>query len=95
MKLIPVIFYCRKAFPIGENETAGEVHDKMKEIGAQLLVKTVKGLAEGTLKETPQSSIVNSEWSMENPRPSDSHSPLTIHHSPLKHAPKIFTETLK
>jgi methionyl-tRNA formyltransferase len=33
------------------------VHDKMKEIGAQLLVKTVKEIAEGTLKEIPQSSI--------------------------------------
>src|SRR5437763_2983265 len=28
---------------IGENETAGELHDRMKEIGAQLLVKTVEG----------------------------------------------------
>ena len=46
----------QERFPIGENETAGEVHDKMKVIGAQLLVKTVKGLTEGTLKETPQVS---------------------------------------
>ncbi|HZI53652.1 MAG TPA: methionyl-tRNA formyltransferase [Chitinophagaceae bacterium] len=85
----------QESFSIGENETAGEVHDKMKEIGAQLLVKTVKGLAEGTLIETPQSSIVNSEWSIENPQSPDTHSPLTIHHSLLKHAPKIFTETCK
>ena len=42
---------------IGENETAGELHDRMKEIGAQLLVKTVEGLADGTLQETPQSVI--------------------------------------
>lgn len=44
-------------FPIGQNETAGEVHDKMKEIGAQLLVKTVKGLAEGSLKEVSQTNV--------------------------------------
>ncbi len=44
----------QESFPIGENDTAGEVHDTMKEIGAQLLVKTVKGLADGTLKEVPQ-----------------------------------------
>src|SRR5947208_865176 len=44
---------------IGENETAGELHDRMKEIGAQLMVKTVQGLAEGTLQETPQSAIGN------------------------------------
>lgn len=44
----------QESFPIGENETAGEIHDKMKEIGAQLLVKTVKGLADGTLEEKSQ-----------------------------------------
>lgn len=49
----------QESFAIGENETAGEVHDRMKEIGASLLVKTVKGLADGSLKETPQSEILN------------------------------------
>ena len=44
--------------PIGENETAGELHDRMKDIGANLLVKTVKGIAEGTLKEIPQHTVV-------------------------------------
>jgi methionyl-tRNA formyltransferase len=44
----------QERFPVGENDTAGEVHDKMKEIGAALLVKTVKGLADETLKERPQ-----------------------------------------
>ncbi len=90
----------QESFPIGENETAGEVHDKMKEIGAQLLVRTVKGLAEGTLKETPQQSIVNSELSIETSQSLETHSPPdryrdATHHSPLKHAPKIFTETCK
>lgn len=47
--------------PIGENETAGSVHDRMKELGAQLLVKTVQGLADGSLKEIPQSQIPNSQ----------------------------------
>lgn len=59
------------AFPIGENETAGEVHDKMKGIGAKLLVRTVEGIAAGTLTEQPQRS----------------------EEAPLRHAPKIFTET--
>ena len=45
----------RERIAIGENETAGEVHDKMKLVGADLLVKTVRGLVDGTLKETPQS----------------------------------------
>ena len=39
---------------IGEDETAGELHDRMKEIGADLLLRTVKGLTENTLKESPQ-----------------------------------------
>jgi len=49
----------QESFAIGENETAGEVHDKMKEIGAHVLVKTIKGLVEGTLKERPQGSDGN------------------------------------
>src|SRR6188768_2636915 len=65
---------------IGENETAGEVHDKMKGIGAQLLVKTVKGLAEGTLKEKKQEDLNVSDGDVQ---------------THLKHAPKIFTETCK
>jgi len=82
----------QERFPIGNDETAGEVHDRMKEIGARVLVETVKGLAAGTLTEKPQQSIVNSEGSMNQPAANDS--PLTIHHS-LKHAPKIFTDTCK
>ena len=39
---------------IGENETAGELHEKMKEVGAELLLKTVKGLFAGNLVEVPQ-----------------------------------------
>jgi methionyl-tRNA formyltransferase len=43
---------------IGEDETAGELHDRMKEIGADLLVKTIDGLADETLKEIPQSNLL-------------------------------------
>jgi methionyl-tRNA formyltransferase len=49
----------QKSFPIGDDETTGEVHDRMKMIGAGLLVETVKGLAEGTLKNREQSSLIN------------------------------------
>ena len=48
----------QESFPIGETDNAGDVHDRMKEIGAQLLVKTIKGLADGTLNEIPQTSNV-------------------------------------
>ena len=82
----------QERFPIGEDETAGDVHDKMKEIGANLLVKTIDGLMAGTLKEQPQTSGVKRETS---------DYPAALNHDPglrshdLKHAPKIFTETCK
>lgn len=90
----------QESFPIGENETAGEVHDRMKEIGARLLVETVKGLADGSLKEHPQSEIENRKSKIENqelnaePSRTTHDSRLTAHDS-LKHAPKIFTETCR
>lgn len=46
----------QERIPIGEDESAGELHDKMKEVGAQVLVKTIKGIADGTLLEQPQSA---------------------------------------
>lgn len=48
-----------KKLSIGEHETAGELHDRMKEAGAALVVRTVEGLASGTLQETPQSTFAN------------------------------------
>lgn len=67
----------QERMPIGHNETAGDVHDRMKELGATVLVNTVKGIANGSIKETPQSSIVDGSSS----------------ESQLRHAPKIFTAT--
>ena len=46
-------------FPIGPDETAGEIHDRMKLIGADLLVKTVHGLQEGILKEKTQDELIS------------------------------------
>lgn len=51
----------KEVIPIGEDENAGSVHDRMKEIGAQLLVRTIKGLAEGTITEILQDSVTESE----------------------------------
>jgi len=51
----------QESFPIGEDDTTGEVHDHMKEVGAKLLVKTVDGLMNGELEEKTQSSVVSSE----------------------------------
>jgi methionyl-tRNA formyltransferase len=49
----------QERFPIGPDETAGEVHDRMKEIGAQTLVRTIAGLAAGTLYGAPQDNPPN------------------------------------
>lgn len=45
--------------PISENETAGEVHDTMKEVGAELLLKTLQKLAEGKIKEQKQDDLID------------------------------------
>jgi len=42
---------------IGPDETAGELHDRMKETGAGLVVKTIRGMIDGTLQEKPQAVI--------------------------------------
>jgi methionyl-tRNA formyltransferase len=44
----------QKKLDVGDAETAGELHDRMKEIGAALLVDTVIQLAEGRVREVPQ-----------------------------------------
>jgi len=71
------------SFPIAEKDTAGDVHDRMKEIGARLLVRTIEGLAAGTLEGKPQQQFLDS---LDAP---------DANHSPLKHAPKIFTDTCR
>ncbi|MEP6747654.1 MAG: methionyl-tRNA formyltransferase [Bacteroidota bacterium] len=83
----------QESFPIGENETAGEVHDRMKGIGAALLVKTIRGLVAGTLQEQPQSSVVSRQLSVKDAELNPHDSPRPPHN--LRHAPKIFTETCK
>jgi len=55
----------QKSFSIGEDDTAGDVHDKMKMIGAELLVQTVKGFTDGSLNEMPQRSTVDGRRSTE------------------------------
>jgi methionyl-tRNA formyltransferase len=42
---------------IRPSDNAGTMHDKLMAAGAELLVKTIKGLAAGTLREIPQAGI--------------------------------------
>lgn len=43
--------------PIGEEETAGDIHDKLMKTGASLLVKTVKAIESGNYTFKPQAEI--------------------------------------
>lgn len=44
---------------IGKNETAGQLHDKMKVAGAELLLQTIREIATGNLSEVPQEQSTN------------------------------------
>lgn len=50
----------QRAFPIGDDDSAGDVHDRMKEIGAELLVETVKGLFSQSITARPQPVVADS-----------------------------------
>ncbi|HAP70148.1 MAG TPA: methionyl-tRNA formyltransferase [Flavobacteriales bacterium] len=43
---------------IAENETAGELHDKLMNVGARLVVKTLQAIESGNAPSTPQNAIV-------------------------------------
>lgn len=43
---------------IGENETVGDVHDRLMEIGAKLVVETVDAIAEGNIQPIPQADLI-------------------------------------
>ncbi|MCX6282046.1 MAG: methionyl-tRNA formyltransferase [Bacteroidetes bacterium] len=66
----------RESMHIGMEETAGELHDRMMAIGAQLVVKTVQSILEENVITSDQSRFADPG-------------------SPLKPAPKIFTETCR
>lgn len=46
----------KKEVEIGEDETLGEVWDKLAEVGAKLLIETIKQIENGTVKRIPQTS---------------------------------------
>lgn len=45
--------------PIGDNETAGELHDRMMHIGAQLLLQTVNDIKNGSAAPIAQTNVAN------------------------------------
>jgi len=49
----------QQSIQIGEQETAGELHDRLMEAGAGLVIQTVSGLTEGKLQARSQDSLLN------------------------------------
>jgi methionyl-tRNA formyltransferase len=49
----------REKVLIDENETAGELHDTLKIIGGDLVLKTVKAIESNNYKEIPQSELMS------------------------------------
>ena len=47
--------------PIAPNHTAGEIHDTMMEVGAQLLVKTLHGLFDNSIKAVAQEQVIGND----------------------------------
>ncbi|HEY1870345.1 MAG TPA: formyltransferase family protein, partial [Chitinophagaceae bacterium] len=75
---------------INENETAGELHDELKNLGASVLVKTIAAIAEESIKEIPQPTPAFDGTGTHNSLPHLAGQPLT-----MKSAPKINAETCK
>jgi methionyl-tRNA formyltransferase len=45
---------------VGENDSAGEIHDRMKMVGAELVLKTIQMIEKGGYQTTPQASVEDS-----------------------------------
>ncbi len=44
----------QEKIPIHKTDTAGDLHDRMMQIGANVILKTVQGIEDGTAPRTPQ-----------------------------------------
>ena len=48
-----------KKLPVSEDETAGELHDRLMLAGAGLLLETIDGITEGTIQPVSQNQLVS------------------------------------
>ena len=51
----------QRAIEISPKETTGTLHDRMMEIGADLLTETVQGIINDSLKEIPQDQLIHQD----------------------------------
>lgn len=49
----------QQSLAIGDKETAGELHDRLMNAGAELVVQTVEGLADGSLQARAQDGMLS------------------------------------
>ena len=51
----------RREIRIGENDTAGNIHDQLMNLGAKLVIETVDSLSAGKVKPVPQAELMQKE----------------------------------
>ncbi|HDR51740.1 MAG TPA: methionyl-tRNA formyltransferase [Mariniphaga anaerophila] len=54
-----ILFY--RKIKIGENDTVGNIHDRLMELGAGLVIETVDALAAGKVNPIPQAELMQEE----------------------------------
>ena len=50
----------RRSLPIGPDETAGELHDRLAQLGQEVMIETLQKLCAGTLKRVAQDDTLSS-----------------------------------
>jgi methionyl-tRNA formyltransferase len=58
----------RELLPISENETAGELHDRLMYLGKTLVQKSVQQIIDGTVKRTPQTALIETQMLKSAPK---------------------------
>ena len=56
----------QEELPISPDENAGSLHDRLMEMGAKLVVKTLDGLAENSITEQPQPQVAEPKKCFQN-----------------------------
>lgn len=51
----------KREIKIKENDTVGDVHDRLMDVGAELVLQTVDALAEGDVEPIPQGELIKHE----------------------------------
>lgn len=58
----------RESLSITENETAGELHDRLMYLGKTLVQKSVQQIIDGTVKRTPQTALIETQMLKSAPK---------------------------